>query len=74
MRHLESLVEAGASANRSEGLRNAVGEYIESAARENEEIKDGIVNLYLEDRIGFSDLERFLGYEEAQSIREKREG
>jgi Arc/MetJ-type ribon-helix-helix transcriptional regulator len=74
IRHLETLVEAKENPNRSEGVREALQTYIESVAREDEEIKDGIVNLYLDDRIGFSDLERFLGYDEAESIKEKTEG
>lgn len=69
--HLETLVEARENSSRSEGFREALKTYIESVAREDEEVKDEIVNLYLDDRIGFSDLERFLGYDEAESIREK---
>lgn len=73
IRHLETLVEAGANQNRSEGVRDAIETYIESAAREDKKVEDGIVNLYLDDKIGFSDLERFVGYGEAERIREKTE-
>jgi Arc/MetJ-type ribon-helix-helix transcriptional regulator len=73
IRHLETLVEAGVNQNRSEGVRDALETYIESVGKENQEVQDGIVNLYLDDKIGFSDLERFVGYEEAERIREKTE-
>ena len=72
--HLEILVQAGVSPNRSEGIRKAVKEYIESAARRDGEVKDHIVKMYLNDSIEFDELERFLGYEEAKKVRDKTGG
>jgi len=69
---LEILAEAGCHPNRSEGIREAVSEYINGVA-DNPEAVDALANMYLEERISFDRLADFVGVEEARRIRDNSE-
>ena len=54
--------------NRTEIVREALQDYIEDVEND-EKFKEAVVELYLDDRIGFELLKEFIGRRDAESIR-----
>ena len=54
--------------NRTEIVREALRQYLEEV-EDDESFREDIVDLYLEDEIGFDTLKEFLGRQDAESIR-----
>jgi metal-responsive CopG/Arc/MetJ family transcriptional regulator len=54
--------------NRTEIVKEALQDYIEDVERD-EKFKGAVVELYLDDRIGFELLKEFIGRQDAESVR-----
>jgi len=54
--------------NRTEIVTEALQEYLEEA-EDDEKFKEAVVELYLDDRIGFEVLKEFIGRQDAESVR-----
>lgn len=54
--------------NRTEILKEALQEYLQEV-EDNEEFKEDIVELYLEDEIKFETLKEFVGRQDAEAIK-----
>ena len=54
--------------NRTEIVREALQDYIEEVEND-EKFKEAVVELYLDDRIGFELLKEFIGRQDAESVR-----
>jgi len=54
--------------NRTEIVREALQQYLETV-EDDESFKEAVVELYLDDRIGFEVLKEFLGRQDAESVR-----
>ena len=54
--------------NRTEIVREALQDYIEDVEND-EKFKEAVVELYLDDRIGFELLKEFIGRQDAESVR-----
>ena len=54
--------------NRTEIVTEALQEYLEEAESD-EKFKEAVVELYLDDRIGFEVLKEFIGRQDAESVR-----
>lgn len=54
--------------NRTEIVREALQDYIEDVEKD-ENFKEAVVELYLDDRIGFELLKEFIGRQDAESVR-----
>lgn len=70
VKKLESLVSVGPLPNRSEGIREAVSEYI-NKTHDDPEAVDAFANAYLEDKIDYDQLAEFIGKEKAREICDK---
>jgi len=54
--------------NRTEIIKEALQEYLQ-AVEDSEEFKEAVVELYLDDQIGFDILKEFIGRQDAESVR-----
>lgn len=54
--------------NRTEIVKEALQEYLEDV-EDDEKFKEAVVELYLDDQIGFEVLKEFIGRQDAESIR-----
>lgn len=54
--------------NRTDIITEALQEYLD-AVEDNEEFKEAVVDLYLDDQIGFEVLKEFLGRQDAEAVR-----
>ncbi|PSP77306.1 CopG family transcriptional regulator [Halobacteriales archaeon QS_4_69_225] len=54
--------------NRTEIVKEALQDYIEDVEND-EKFKEAVVELYLDDRIGFELLKEFIGRQDAESVR-----
>ncbi|MFB6100282.1 MAG: ribbon-helix-helix domain-containing protein [Candidatus Nanohalobium sp.] len=54
--------------NRTEIVRDALQEYL-ADVEDDEKFREAVVELYLEDQIGFDVLKEFIGRQDAESIR-----
>ena len=54
--------------NRTEIVREALQDYIEEVEND-EKFKEAVVELYLDDQIGFELLKEFIGRQDAESVR-----
>ena len=54
--------------NRTDIITEALQEYLDEV-EEDEEFKEAVVDLYLDDRIGFEVLKEFLGRQDAEAVR-----
>ncbi|PSQ39400.1 CopG family transcriptional regulator [Halobacteriales archaeon SW_5_70_135] len=54
--------------NRTEIVREALQDYLEDVEND-ERFKEAVVELYLDDRIGFELLKEFIGRQDAESVR-----
>lgn len=57
--------------NRTEVVKEALREYLEEV-EDDESFKESVVELYLEDRIGFETLKEFVGRQDAESVRSSK--
>jgi metal-responsive CopG/Arc/MetJ family transcriptional regulator len=70
----ESLIEKADVAaevnekNRTEIVTEALQEYL-NEAEDDEKFKEAVVELYLDDQIGFEVLKQFIGRQDAESVR-----
>jgi predicted DNA-binding protein len=53
--------------NRTEIVKEALQEYFEDV-EDNERFKEAVVELYLDDQIGFETLKEFIGRQDAESV------
>lgn len=54
--------------NRTEIVKEALQEYLEEI-EDDEKFKEAVVELYLDDQIGFDTLKEFIGRQDAESVR-----
>ncbi|WP_345784753.1 CopG family ribbon-helix-helix protein [Halobellus ordinarius] len=54
--------------NRTEIVKEALQEYLE-AIEDDEAFKEAVIELYLDDRIGFDTLKEFIGRQDAESVK-----
>jgi metal-responsive CopG/Arc/MetJ family transcriptional regulator len=54
--------------NRTEIIKEALQQYLQEVG-DDEKFKDAVVELYLDDEIGFETLKRFIGRQDAESVR-----
>lgn len=54
--------------NRTEIIKEALQEYLQEVENQ-EEFKEAVVELYLNDEIGFDTLKQFIGRQDAESVR-----
>ena len=54
--------------NRTEIVKEALQEYLEEI-EDNEAFKEAVIELYLDDRIGFDTLKEFIGRQDAEIVR-----
>lgn len=54
--------------NRTEIIKEALQEYLQEV-EDQEEFKEAVVELYLDDEIGFDILKEFIGRQDAESVR-----
>lgn len=54
--------------NRTDIITEALQEYLDEV-EDDEEFKEAVVDLYLDDRIGFAVLKEFLGRQDAEAVR-----
>lgn len=54
--------------NRTEIIKEALQEYLQEV-EDQEEFKEAVVELYLDDEIGFDTLKEFIGRQDAESVR-----
>jgi predicted transcriptional regulator len=54
--------------NRTEIIKEALQQYLREVG-DDEKFKDAVVELYLDDEIGFETLKRFIGRQDAESVR-----
>ena len=54
--------------NRTEIIKQALQEYLQTV-EDQEEFKEAVVELYLDDEIGFDTLKQFIGRQDAESVR-----
>ena len=54
--------------NRTEIVKEALQEYLEEI-EDNEAFKEAVIELYLDDRIGFDTLKEFIGRQDAESVK-----
>ena len=54
--------------NRTDIITEALQEYLDEV-EDDEEFKEAVVDLYLDDRIGFEVLKEFLGRQDAEAVR-----
>lgn len=54
--------------NRTEIIKNALHEYLKEV-EDDEAFKESVVELYLDDRIGFETLAEFIGRQDAEAIK-----
>lgn len=54
--------------NRTEIIKEALQQYLQKA-EDDEKFKESVVELYLDDEIGFETLKQFIGRQDAESVR-----
>ncbi|PSG99226.1 MAG: CopG family transcriptional regulator [Nanohaloarchaea archaeon SW_7_43_1] len=54
--------------NRTEIIKQALQEYLQTV-EDQEEFKEAVVELYLDDEIGFDTLKQFVGRQDAESVK-----
>lgn len=54
--------------NRTEIIKQALQEYLQTV-EDQEEFKEAVVELYLDDEIGFNTLKQFIGRQDAESVK-----
>lgn len=57
--------------NRTEIIKEALQEYLQSV-EDDEQFKQAVIDLYLDDQIGFDVLQEFIGRQDAEAVRSSR--